>query len=86
MKPSLKYSAMPLILSIASDAWKAPRFHHPAIATYIVDERYVYDAPDGVALEKWASETFQVIENKTADEVIASTATLCPYATVTYLP
>ncbi|QKX58649.1 uncharacterized protein TRUGW13939_05776 [Talaromyces rugulosus] len=71
---------------VLRDAWKALRFHHPTIAAYIVDERYVYDVPDGVALEKWASETFQVIEDKTADEVIASTATLCPYATVTYLP
>ncbi|CRG84063.1 hypothetical protein PISL3812_01403 [Talaromyces islandicus] len=73
---------------VLRDAWKVMRFHHPTIAAYIVDEiRYVYDVPNSDALEKWASETFTVTENKTADEVIASiTTTLGPYATMTYLP
>lgn len=68
------------------EAWKALRFNHPTIAAYIVDEtKYVYDIPDLTALEKWAAETFQVIEDKTADEFIAST-TRVPYATMTYFP
>lgn len=74
---------------VLRDAWKVMRFHHPTIAAYLVDEtRYVYDVPDSEALEKWASETFTVIEdNKTAEEVIASTTTRSsPYATMKYLP
>jgi hypothetical protein len=72
--------------SLFREAWKALRFRHPTIAAYIVDEtKYVYDIPDLTALEKWTAETFQVIEDKTADEVIAST-TRVPYATMTFLP
>ncbi|KAJ5623837.1 hypothetical protein N7510_000146 [Penicillium lagena] len=72
--------------SLFREAWKALRFRHPTIAAYIVDEtKYVYDIPDLTALEKWTAETFQVIEDKTADEVIAS-ATRVPYATMTFLP
>lgn len=72
--------------SVFREAWKALRFSHPTIAAYIVDEtKYVYDIPDLAALEKWTAETFQVIEDKTADEVIAST-TRVPYATMTFLP
>jgi hypothetical protein len=72
--------------SLFREAWKALRFSHPTIAAYIVDEtKLVYDIPDLTALEKWTAETFQVIEGKTADEVIAST-TRVPYATMTFLP
>lgn len=72
---------------VLCNAWMALRFNHPTIAAYIVDEsRYVYEVPDNVALEKWTSETFRVIEDKTADEVIASHTTLSPYAIMTYLP
>ncbi|KAJ5267269.1 hypothetical protein N7478_010077 [Penicillium angulare] len=72
--------------SLFRDAWKALRFSHPTIAAYIVDEtKYVYDIPDLTALENWAAETFQVIEDKTVDEAIAS-ATRVPYATMTFFP
>ncbi|KAJ5735264.1 uncharacterized protein N7483_000389 [Penicillium malachiteum] len=72
--------------SLFRDAWRTLRFKHPTIAAYIVDEtQYVYDVPDTAALEKWATETFQVIEDKTIDEVIAS-ATRVPYATMTFFP
>lgn len=68
------------------EAWKALRFSHPTIAAYIVDDtKYVYDVPDHTALEKWTAETFQVIEDKTVDEVIAS-ATRVPYATMAFFP
>lgn len=70
---------------VLREAWKTLRFHHPTIAAYIVDEsNYVYDVPDTTALERWATETFRVVDDMTAEEVIAST-TLCPYATMTYL-
>ncbi|KAF9252612.1 hypothetical protein DTO027I6_3054 [Penicillium roqueforti] len=72
--------------SVFREAWRALRFRHPTIAAYIVDEtKYVYDIPDLTALEKWTAETFQVIEDKTVDEVIAS-ATRVPYATMTFFP
>jgi hypothetical protein len=72
--------------SLLRDAWKALRFKHPTIAAYIVDQtNYVYDVPDAAALEKWASETFHVVEDKTADELVAS-ITVGPYATMYYLP
>ncbi|CAI7630146.1 unnamed protein product [Penicillium pancosmium] len=72
--------------SLFREAWKALRFKHPTIAAHIIDEtKYVYDIPDLTALEKWTAETFQVVEDKTADEVIAST-TRVPYATMTFLP
>jgi 15-O-acetyltransferase Tri3 len=71
--------------SLFREAWKVLRFHHPTIAAYIVDEtKYTYDVPNSVALEKWASETFKVVKNQTADEVIAST-TRSPYLTMAYL-
>jgi hypothetical protein len=72
--------------SLFLEAWKTLRFNHPSIAAYIVDEtRYIYDIPDSAALEKWASETFKVVEDKTSDELIAS-ITPSPYATMYYLP
>lgn len=72
--------------SIFYEAWKTLRFKHPTIAAYVVNEMtYVYDVPDHVALEKWASETFKVIEGKTVDELIASIGVSC-YATMYYLP
>ena len=72
--------------TVFREAWKALRFEHPTIAAYIVDDtKYVYDVPDNAALEKWASETFRVVEDKTADEMIAS-MTPGPYSTMTYLP
>lgn len=72
--------------SVFREAWKALRFDHPTIAAHIVDETtYVYEVPDSAALEKWTSESFQVVEDKTADEMIAS-MTPGPYATMTYLP
>ena len=71
--------------SLFREAWKALRFEHPTIAAYIVDETtYVYDVPDQAALEKWASESFQVVDDKSADELIAS-ITPGPYPTMTYL-
>ena len=71
--------------SLFREAWKALRFKHPTIAAYIVDEAtYVYEVPDSAALEKWASETFHVVEDRTADEVIACMMP-GPYATMTYL-
>ncbi|KAJ5723241.1 hypothetical protein N7488_001276 [Penicillium malachiteum] len=73
-------------VSLLREAWKALRFRHPTLAAYIVDEtQYVYDVPDIAALEKWVAETFQVVEDKTIDEVIAS-ATRVPYSTMTYFP
>ncbi|KAJ6145324.1 hypothetical protein N7470_009219 [Penicillium chermesinum] len=74
------------LCSLFRDAWKALRFRHPTIAAYIVDEtKYVYDIPDLPSLEEWAAETFQIVEDKTVDEVVAS-ATRVPYATMTFLP
>lgn len=72
--------------SLYREAWKALRFRHPTIAAYIIeDTKYTYNIPDSTALEEWAAETFQVIENRTADEVIAS-RTRVPCATMTFLP
>ena len=68
------------------NAWKILRFHHPSIAVKAAnDSSLVYNVPDAAALHQWAIETFQVIENKTADELIPN---LKPNfsATLTYLP
>ena len=68
------------------DAWKVLRFHHPSIAVKAAnDSSLVYNVPDAAALHRWAIETFQVIENKTADELIPN---LKPNfsAILTYLP
>ncbi|RAO74336.1 uncharacterized protein BHQ10_010348 [Talaromyces amestolkiae] len=74
------------LTSLFREAWKGLRFKHPTIAAYVMDEtRYVYDVPDKTALTKWVTETFRVVDDKTVDEVIAST-TLNPYATMTYFP
>lgn len=67
-------------------AWKTLRFDHPGIAVYIVDDRTLgYDVPDSGALDEWASETFHVVPDKTAEEVIAGIRP-SSYATLTYLP
>lgn len=72
--------------SLFREAWKALRFLHPTIAAYIVDEdTYVYEVPDSNALETWSAETFRVVEDKSADEMIAC-MTPGRYATMTYLP
>ena len=74
--------------SLFREAWNSLRFDHPIIAAFIVDEAtYVYDVPNSAALEKWASETFRVVEDKTADEMIAcmTPGPGGPYATMTYL-
>lgn len=74
------------LTSLFREAWKGLRFKHPTIAAYLMDEtKYVYDVPDKTSLTEWATETFRVVDNKTVDEVIAST-TLNPYATMTYFP
>ncbi|EEA20232.1 hypothetical protein TMatcc_000215 [Talaromyces marneffei ATCC 18224] len=78
--------AMEDLISLFREAWKALRFKHPTIAAYVMDEtRYIYDVPDETALTEWATETFRVVDNRTVDEVIAST-TVNPYATMTYFP
>lgn len=67
-------------------AWKSLRFDHPSISAYVLnDKTLAYDVPDSAALDKWASETFHVITDKTADEAITSLKP-SPYATLTYLP
>lgn len=68
------------------NAWKVLRFHHPSIAVQAAnDTSLIYNVPDAAALHEWATETFQVIENKTTDEV---TPNIKPKssATLTYLP
>ncbi|KAL9616519.1 MAG: hypothetical protein Q9160_008612 [Pyrenula sp. 1 TL-2023] len=66
-------------------SWKILRFKHPSIAAYVgKDEKTLcYDVPDATALDKWATETFRVISDSTADDVIA-TFKPGPYATLTY--
>ena len=51
-----------------------PAIQTPTITAYVMDEtKYVYDVPDKTALIEYATETFRVVDNKTVDEVIAST-------------
>ena len=68
------------------NAWKVLRFHHPSIAVQAAnDTSLTYNVPDPAALHQWATETFQVIENKTADEIIPKIKPNSS-ATLTYLP
>ena len=67
-------------------AWKILRFHHPSIAVQAIDDKsLIYTVPDTAALDQWATETFHVVENKTADDLIPN---IKPgfYAALTYLP
>ena len=67
-------------------AWKTLRFHHPSLAVQPAnDTSLIYNVPDAAALHQWATETFQVIENKTADEIIPNIKPTS-FATLTYLP
>ena len=78
----LKEDLPPLFLK----AWKVLRFNHPSIAVQTVDDQYlVYAIPDSTALDHWAAETFHIVEDKTADDLIPH---IKPddYATLTYLP
>ena len=68
------------------NAWKILRFHHPSIAVQAAnDTSLIYNVPDAAALHQWATETFQVIENKTAEELIPNIKPNSS-ATLTYLP
>ena len=68
------------------NSWKILRFHHPSIAVQVANDiSLVYNVPDAAALHQWATETFQVIENKTADELIPNIKPSSS-ATLTYLP
>ena len=72
--------------SLFLKVWKNLRFNHPSIAIYTVgDQSFIYTVPDSALLNQWAAETFLVVENKTADDLIPD---LKPslYATLTYLP
>ena len=67
------------------NAWKGLRFNHPSIAVYPVRDKYFeYMIPDSVALNKWADETFQIVDKKTADDLIPDLKP-SPYMTITYL-
>ena len=68
------------------NAWKTLRFRHPSIAVQAAnDTSLIYNVPDAAVLHQWATETFQVIENKTADELIPNIKPNS-FATLTYLP
>ena len=72
--------------SLFLKAWKALRFDHPSIAAYAADGNILeYTVPDVAALNQWAADTFHVVDDKTADELIPE---LKPeaYVTLTYLP
>ena len=72
--------------SLFLKAWKVLRFNHPSIAVQIVDDQnFLYKIPDSTALNQWAAETFHVVEDKTADDLIPHLRTNT-YATLTYLP
>ena len=80
--PSLAKEDLP---SLFLQAWKTLRFHHPSIAVHVVDDRTLeYRVPDQAALNDWAIETFHVIEDKTANDLISAFKP-GPYATLTYL-
>lgn len=68
-------------------AWKTLRFEQPSIAVYVSDDdNLAYDVPDDAAtLDRWASETFRIVPDKSAEELISGFKP-SPYATLTYLP
>lgn len=83
LKGSLAREDLPLLFL---NAWKMLRFLYPSIAAYAVDDETLeYKVPDTVALNQWATETFHVIMDKTADEV-APDIKPGPYASLIYLP
>ena len=80
---SLGAEALP---SVFLKAWKTLRFDHPSIAVHAVDEKTLeYVIPDNATLNNWASETFHVVKDKTAEDLIQE---IKPgfYVTLTYLP
>ncbi|KAL8823888.1 MAG: hypothetical protein Q9191_005466 [Dirinaria sp. TL-2023a] len=66
--------------------WKILRFHHPSIAAYATDDKTLeYTVPDGAALDQWTAETFDVVTEKTADDLIHDFKP-SPYAMLILLP
>lgn len=55
------------------DAWKLLRFHHPSIASTPAAESdsLEYEIPNEKDLERWAQESYVVIEGKGSEDVIA---------------
>lgn len=71
--------------SLFAKVWKVLRFQHPSIAAYALDDKTLeYNVPDTAALSEWATETFHVVDGKTADDLISDIKPN-PFATLTYL-
>ncbi|MCJ1456633.1 hypothetical protein MMC28_006995 [Mycoblastus sanguinarius] len=67
-------------------AWKVMRFSHPSIAAHAVDDKDLeYAIPDTESLNQWADETFHIVKEKTADDLIPDVKP-SSHATLTYLP
>ena len=67
-------------------AWKLLRLEHPSIAAYPINDKTLeYSVPDAIALDKWARETFFVVNDKTSSDIIPYFKP-SSYATLTYLP
>lgn len=72
--------------SLFLKAWKIFRFNHPDIAVQTVDDQVlIYTVPDLALLNQWAVETFLVVENKTADDLIPDHKPNS-YINLTYFP
>lgn len=67
-------------------AWKATRFKLPQIAAFAVENTYVYEVPDALALQSWLDETF-VVEPLTATTAdLYANGKPSPMAKMHYLP
>ncbi len=83
VRGSLKEQELP---SLFLKAWKFLRFEHPSIAAYVADDKTLeYSIPGSVSLNQWATETFHISYDKTAEDVIPELQP-GPYATLIYLP
>ncbi|KAL6229928.1 hypothetical protein BDW75DRAFT_223985 [Aspergillus navahoensis] len=71
------------------NGWKALRFHHPSIASFSDDEvqnTVVYEVPDALALENWATESFVCIEKDEKPNDVVATLSPRRFTTLFYLP
>jgi hypothetical protein len=66
--------------------WEALRFQHPSIACTADEDTLNYVVPDAARLEKWAAETFFVIEGDTSADELTANFSPSPFVTLHYLP
>ena len=67
------------------DGWKTLRFYHPSIATTAGEDILEYHTPNPFELERWADESFVLVDNDISPDDVIARLTPRRFATLYYL-